>query len=123
LPGAGREYATSQQSFYRFIHQEQTMVASNKTRQITFGVGDEISYAFGKGMAYGEVLRVLEGGQAIEIQFEDGRREIKKARDGALRLLRRATGASELEEANRHRGRSQDIDISEVMRGDIRRRK
>lgn len=99
------------------------MVASNKTRQITFGVGDEISYAFGNGMAYGEVLRVLEGGQAIEIQFEDGRREIKKSRDGALRLLRRATGASELEEANRHRGRSHDIDISEVMRGDIRRRK
>lgn len=99
------------------------MVASNKAKTITFGVGDEISYAFGNGMAYGEVLRVLEGGQALEIQFEDGRREVKKARDGALRLLRRATGASELEEANHHRERTRDTDIGEVMRGDIRRRK
>ena len=99
------------------------MVASNKAKQITFGVGDEISYAFGNGMAYGEILRVLEGGQAVEIQFEDGRREVKKARDGSLRLLRRASGASELEEAHRDRGRTRDIDVSEVMRSDIKRRK
>lgn len=99
------------------------MVASNKPRTVTFGVGDEISYAFGNGMAYGEVLRVLEGGQAIEIQFEDGRREVKKVRDGALRLLRRATGASELEESHRDRTRARDIDVSEVMRSDIKRRK
>ena len=98
------------------------MVASNKPKTINFGIGDEISYAFGNGIAYGEVLRVLEGGQAIEIQFEDGRREIKKSRDGALRLLRRATGASEAEEANRDRGRSRDIDIDQVMRSDVRRR-
>lgn len=99
------------------------MVASNKAKQITFGVGDEISYAFGNGMAYGEVLRVLEGGQAVEIQFEDGRREVKKARDGSLRLLRRASGASELEETHRDRSRARDIDVSEVMKSDIRRRK
>ena len=99
------------------------MVASNKAKTVTFGVGDEISYAFGNGLAYGEVLRVLEGGQALEIQFEDGRREIKKARDGALRLLRRSSGASELDEAHRDRERTRDTDISEVMRGDIRRRK
>lgn len=99
------------------------MVASNKPKTVTFGVGDEISYAFGNGMAYGEVLRVLEGGQAIEIQFEDGRREVKKVRDGALRLLRRATGASELEESHRDRTRARDIDVSEVMRSDIKRRK
>ena len=98
------------------------MVASNKPKTINFGIGDEISYAFGNGIAYGEVLRVLEGGQAIEIQFEDGRREIKKSRDGALRLLRRATGASEAEEANRDRGRTRDIDIDQVMRSDVRRR-
>ena len=98
------------------------MVASNKSKSINYGVGDEVSYVFGNGIAYGEVLRVLEGGQAIEIQLEDGRREIKKTRDGALRLLRRATGASELEEHNRERERSRDVDISEVMRGDIRRR-
>ncbi len=99
------------------------MVASNKAKTITFGVGDEISYAFGNGMAYGEVLRVLEGGQAIEIQFEDGRREVKKGRDGALRMLRRATGVSELEEAHRDRSPTRDTDINEVMRSDIRRRK
>jgi hypothetical protein len=98
------------------------MVASNKAKSINYGVGDEISYVFGNGIAYGEVLRVLEGGQAIEIQFEDGRREIKKSRDGALRLLRRATGASELEEHTRERERSRDVDIGEVMRSDIRRR-
>ena len=98
------------------------MVASNKSKIINYGAGDEVSYAFGNGIAYGEVLRVLEGGQAIEIQFEDGRREIKKTRDGALRLLRRASGASELEEHNRERGRSRDRDIDEVMRSDVRRR-
>lgn len=98
------------------------MVASNKAKVITFNVGDEISYVFGSGIAYGEVLRLLEGGQAIEIQFEDGRREIKKARDGALRLLRRASGASELEEANRHRGQSRDTDIDQVRQSDVRRR-
>jgi hypothetical protein len=98
------------------------MVASNKPKSINFGVGDEISYAFGNGIAYGEVLRLLEGGQAIEIQFEDGRREIKKSRDGALRLLRRSSGSSEAEEANRDRGRSRDIDIDQVMRSDVRRR-
>lgn len=98
------------------------MVASNKAKTINYNVGDEISYAFGSGIAYGEVLRVLEGGQAIEIQFEDGRREIKKTRDGALRLLRRATGASELEEAHRDRGRSHDVDIDAVRRSDVRRR-
>jgi hypothetical protein len=96
------------------------MVASNKSKITNYSVGDEVSYVFGNGIAYGEVLRVLEGGQAIEIQFEDGRREIKKTRDGALRLLRRASGASELDE--RERGRSRDKDIDEVMRSDVRRR-
>ena len=98
------------------------MVASNKSRIINYSVGDEVSYVFGNGIAYGEVLRVLEGGQAIEIQFEDGRREIKKSRDGALRLLRRATGASERDEHNRERTRSRDTEIDEVMRSDVRRR-
>jgi hypothetical protein len=98
------------------------MVASNnKHRNITYGVGDEVSYAFGNGMAYGEVTRLLEGGQAVEISFEDGRREIKKARDGSLRLLRRATGLSEAQEENKDRAKSRDVDIADVMRGDIRR--
>ena len=98
------------------------MVASNnKHRNVTYSVGDEISYAFGNGMAYGEITRVLEGGQAVEISFEDGRKEIKKARDGSLRLLRRATGLSELQEENKDRTKSRDTDIADVMRGDIHR--
>jgi hypothetical protein len=97
------------------------MVASNKKSTTNYQVGDEISYAMGSGMHYGEVVRLLEGGQAIEILFEDGRREVKKARDGSVRLLRRASGDSEMDEQNRHRGRSWDQEIREVMRGDIKR--
>ena len=98
------------------------MVASNnKHRNITYTLGDEVSYVFGNGIVYGEVTRLLEGGQAVEISFEDGRREIKKARDGALRLLRRASGLSEAQEENKDRAKSRDTDIADVMRGDIRR--
>jgi hypothetical protein len=98
------------------------MVSSGKSRNMNYGVGDEVSYVFGSGIAYGEVIRLLEGGAAIEIQFEDGRREIKKSRDGALRLLRRASGASELEEQRSDRNRVRDHEIDEVRRGDQRRR-
>ena len=98
------------------------MVASNnKTRNITYTVGDEISYTFGNGIAYGEIMRLLEGGQAVEILFEDGRREMKKARDGALRLLRRVSGVSEVQEENKDRSKSRDTDIAAVMRSDIHR--
>jgi hypothetical protein len=98
------------------------MVASKKTRNTNYGVGDEVSYAFGSGIAYGEITRLLEGGAAVEIQFEDGRREIKKSRDGALRLIRRASGASELEEARSDRDRMRDSEISEVFRSDQKKR-
>jgi hypothetical protein len=98
------------------------MVASKKSRNISYGVGDEVSYAFGSGIAYGEVVRVLEGGGAIEILFEDGRREIKKSRDGALRLLRRASGASELEEQRSDREKLRDHEVSEVFRSDQKKR-
>ena len=98
------------------------MVASKKPRNTTYGVGDEVSYAFGSGIVYGEITRLLEGGAAVEIQFEDGRREIKKSRDGALRLLRRASGASELEEARSDRDRMRDSEISEVFRSDQKKR-
>lgn len=97
------------------------MVASNKKTTTNYLVGDEVSYATGSGMHYGEVARLLEGGQAIEILFEDGRREIKKARDGSVRLLRRASGRSELDEQNQDRRRGFDQEIREVMRGDIKR--
>lgn len=98
------------------------MVASNNPKSTNYGVGDEISYAFGSGIAYGEVTRLLEGGAAVEILFEDGRREIEKSRDGALRLLRRATGSSELEEQHSDRNRLRDNDVSEVFRRDQKRR-
>jgi hypothetical protein len=98
------------------------MVASIKKKPPTeYRIGDEVSYATGSGMSYGEIVRLLEGGQAIEILLEDGRREIKKSRDGAVRLLRRASGASELQEANRDRSRGIDTEIRDVMKSDIKR--
>jgi hypothetical protein len=98
------------------------MVASKKPRNINFGVGDEVSYVFGSGIVYGEVTRLLEGGAAVEILFEDGRREIKKSRDGALRMIRRASGASELEEQRSDRDRVRDSEIGDVFRSDKNRR-
>jgi len=98
------------------------MVGSNKTRTTNYGIGDEISYAFGSGIAYGEIVRLLEGGAAVEIQFEDGRKEIKKSRDGALRLLRRAAGESEVEEQHGDRNRVRDYEIDEVRRSDQKKR-
>ncbi|MFN0111001.1 MAG: hypothetical protein ACKVZH_19245 [Blastocatellia bacterium] len=98
------------------------MIASNKPKDINYGLGDEISYAFGSGIAYGEITRILEGGAAVEIEFEDGRREVKKSRDGALRLLRRASGASEVEESRSERGQLRDFEIDEMRRTDQRRR-
>lgn len=98
------------------------MVASKKPRNTSYGVGDEISYVFGSGIAYGEVVRLLEGGAAVEILFEDGRREFKKSRDGALRMIRRASGASELEEKRSDRDRLLDHEISEVFRRDQKKR-
>jgi hypothetical protein len=100
------------------------MVAGGRknTEQVSYKLGDEISYAFGSGLVYGEIVRLLEGGAAVEVMFEDGRREIKKARDRALHLVRRATGASELDEKNAFRSASRDIEIDEVRRSDIRKR-
>lgn len=98
------------------------MVASSKSKDTNYGLGDEISYAFGSGIAYGEVTRLLEGGAAVEISFEDGRREIKKSRDGALRLVRRSSGASEAEESRSDRSRARDSEIDDIRRSDQRRR-
>ena len=98
------------------------MVASNNRNSgVTYQVGDEVSYSMGSGVIYGEVIRLLEGGQAIEIKFEDGRREVKKSRDGSVRLLRRATGASEADESNRGRRKGFDQEIRDVMKSDIKR--
>lgn len=98
------------------------MSVSNKPKSISFNIGDEISYAFGSGITYGEITRLLESGAAVEILFEDGRREIKKSRDGALRLVRRASGASEAEESRSDRSQLRDFEIDEMRRADQRRR-
>jgi len=95
---------------------------SDASRQTNFAVGDEVSYAVGSGVGYGEITRVLEGGDAVEILFESGRREIKRSRDRALRLLRRASGRSEQDERHGDRGSSRDQEIDEVRRSDIKRR-
>lgn len=89
-----------------------------------YHIGDEVSFAAGQGMQYGEVIRIITPGPegAIEIQWEDGRREIKKTRDRAIHLLRRASGVSEMDERRGQRRRSADDEIAEVRRSDIRRR-
>ena len=97
-------------------------MTEHKQGTTTFGMGDEVSFAVGSGMNYGEVVRILHNGEAIEILFEDGRREIKRSRDRALRLLRRASGRSEVDERHADRTASRDQEIDEVRRSDVRRR-
>lgn len=96
----------------------------NKPARLDYKVGDEIAFAMPSGMLYGTVLRVLGDGdsRAIEIEFEDGRREIKKARDRALSLLRRASGASEAEEMHKGASKLKDWDVERVRRSDTHRR-
>lgn len=96
----------------------------NKARVINFRIDDEISFASPSGMIYGTVTRVLGSGEsaAIEIQWEDGRKEVKPVKDRALALLRRASGASEVEEKHSDRQKLTDLDIESVRRSDQRRR-
>jgi hypothetical protein len=96
----------------------------NKAHVTNFRAGDELSYAAPSGMMYGTVTRVLGTGEsaAIEIEWEDGRKEIKPVKDRALALLRRASGASELEEKHAARHRLSDPDIESVRRSDQRKR-
>jgi hypothetical protein len=96
----------------------------NKGRTVKFNIGDEISYAQPSGMLYGEVIRILDAGEAgaIEIQFEDGRKEVKKVRDSALSLLRRASGKSEEEERHQDRQKLRDPELEKVIRSEQRRR-
>lgn len=88
-----------------------------------FNAGDDIAFAMGKGMRYGSVVRVVGAGDqaAIEIQFEDGGKEIHRVKDRALSLLRRATGVSERDEELGDRQKARDFGIKEVMKSDIRR--
>ena len=96
----------------------------NKPRVTNFRAGDEISYAGGSGMMYGTVTRVLGAGEsgAVEIEWEDGRKEVKPVKDRALALLRRASGASEIEEKHSDRRRLSDPDIESIRRSEQRKR-
>lgn len=95
-----------------------------KPDRLQFRAGDEVSYAMPAGMLYGTVVRVLGAGDAaaVEIEFEDGRKEIKKVRDRSLNLLRRASGASEAEERHADRERLRDLDIERIRRSEQRKR-
>ena len=96
----------------------------NKARVTNFRVGDEISYAAPAGMMYGSVIRMVGIGEsgAIEIEWEDGRKEVKPVKDRAIALLRRASGASEIDEKHADRRKISDQDIERVRRSDQRRR-
>jgi len=96
----------------------------NKGLKYELRKGDEVSFAMPAGMLYGTVIRVLGAGDsaAVEIEFEDGRKEIKKVRDRALSLLRRASGLSEEEERHKDRERLHDNEISSVFRSEQRKR-
>ena len=95
----------------------------DKGRTTQYKPGDEVAYAMPSGMVYGTILRVLGAGDqsAVEIEFEDGRKEIKKARDRGLSLLRRASGVSEQEERSGDRARLRDPDIERIRRSEQRR--
>ncbi|MBL8151222.1 MAG: hypothetical protein JNN15_14960 [Blastocatellia bacterium] len=88
-----------------------------------YQVGDEISFASAQGMMYGTVIKLINdpSSPAVEIEFEDGRKEIKKVKDRALHLVRRATGRSEIDEMRGKRKWSRDQDIEDVRRSDQRR--
>ena len=96
----------------------------SKAHDSIYKKGDEVSFATPSGMLYGTVLRVLDSGpsSAVEIEFEDGRVEIKKSRDRALSLLRRASGVSAIEENQTGRTRLRDPDIERVRKSEQKRR-
>jgi hypothetical protein len=96
----------------------------NKTRTLDYRTGDEVAFATPSGMLYGTVLRALGAGEtgAIEIQFEDGRKEIKKVRDQSLSLLRRRSGTSEEQERRSDANRLKDFDIERIRRSETHRR-
>jgi len=93
----------------------------NKGHRTDFKKGDEVSYAMPAGVLYGSVVRLL-GADAVEIEFEDGRKEIKKVKDRALSLLRRASGISEEEERHSDRERLHDPEIQRLFRSEQRKR-
>jgi hypothetical protein len=91
-----------------------------KGHRTDFKKGDEVSYAMPSGVLYGAVARVLGEGEsgAVEIEFEDGRKEIKRTSDRALSLLRRASGISEEQERHADRDPLRDTEIQRVYRSE-----
>lgn len=97
----------------------------NKPRTTNFKPGDEVSYSLASGVLYGTITRVLGTGEtsSVEIEFEDGRKEMKKASDRALNLLRRASGQSEVDEQRRDRKQVRDPEIERLFRSEQRKGK
>jgi hypothetical protein len=118
-----RESAYARTEAARYTRQRRKRLM-NKPRTTTFKPGDEISYSLASGVLYGTVTRVLGSGEtsSIEIEFEDGRKEMKKATDRALNLLRRATGQSEIDEQKRDHRQVRDPEIQKLFRSEQRRR-
>jgi hypothetical protein len=85
----------------------------SKFKSREYKVGDEVSYALAAGIRYGTIVRVL--GDVVEVEFEDGKKEMKKVADGRLRLLWRQGGEGE-------RRRQYSEDVQEVRRSETRRR-
>jgi hypothetical protein len=82
--------------------------------QQTYALNDEVSCATPHGMLYGTIVRIVSPGSngAVEVQYEDGRKEIRKVTDHAMRVLKSAS------QPKREQHRE---DIDEVRRGDIKR--
>lgn len=96
----------------------------NKPHSTHYKIGDEVAYAMPSGVLYGTVTRVLGEGEtgAIEIEFEDGRKEVKKVKDRSLSLLKRASGVSEEQERHSDRERLHDQDVQRIFRSEQRKR-
>ena len=123
-PPAGKQQAGKQQASKQQASKQQAgKPTTDKPSGSEYKVGDEVSYAAAQGMLYGTIIKIINdpSSPAIEIEFEDGRKEIKKSRDRALRLLRRASGKSEVDEKRGDRAKLRDYDIEEVRRSDQRR--
>lgn len=92
-------------------------------KSFEYRIGDEISFAAPQGMFYGKIVKLIAdpASPAVEIEFEDGRKEVKKVKDRSLHLLRRAGGKSEADEKYGTRAKMRDYDIDEVRRSDQKR--
>jgi hypothetical protein len=74
-------------------------------------------YASATSIRYGTIVRLLGAGdtQMLEIEFEDGRKEMKKPRDRSLRLLKKRRYEPDRVEIH-------DREAEEVRRSEVRRK-